>query len=127
MLISDLSILFCSLSIWFAAGWGWVPCFLRRACALRLWTSVLFALEGFPGAMAMPMFPRTPGERTKAAQRMAGPPVPSGRLVLPATQQKRNKFLDELFLWSIEEGLDLLALFERHQIYIDDTNVILER
>eukprot|EP00435_Cladocopium_sp_Y103_P012322 s1186_g3.t1 len=85
------------------------------------------ALVDSPGACAMPIFPRTAGERAKAAQRAARPPVPSGRPVLATTQQKRLKLLDEFLFWSIEEGVDMLAMLSDHGTHIDEINLILER
>jgi hypothetical protein len=122
-----LRLLSFTLSFWIAAGWGWVLCLPRSFCPRWLWIFVLFAYGGLPGAMAMPMFPRTPGERTKAVFRQSRPPVPPGRPVLPATQQKRAQLLDDFIIWSTEEDLDILAMFEQHHIYIDDINIILER
>ena len=115
------------ISFWIAAGWGRVLCLPRLSCPRWLWISVLFASGGLPGAMAMPMFPRTPGERHKAAFRQSRPPVPPGHPVLPSTQHKRAQLLDDFIIWATEEGLDILALFEQHHIYIDDINIILER
>ncbi|CAL1144812.1 unnamed protein product [Cladocopium goreaui] len=68
----------------------WIAAVLRGVLCLflffprGLWFSVgLLAFA--PAANAMPIFPRTAGERSKAAIRQNRPPVPSGRPVLPVT------------------------------------------
>eukprot|EP00435_Cladocopium_sp_Y103_P050885 s1879_g15.t1 len=91
-----------------------------------LWISVICSCL-LPGAHAMPLFPRTAGERSKAASRLLRPPVPQGRPVLPITQQRRGKLLEQFFIWASDEGLDLLAMLDNHQIFIDDINIVLER
>eukprot|EP00435_Cladocopium_sp_Y103_P063603 s567_g25.t1 len=115
-----------SFAIWIAAGWGLL---LRRSAPYPrlLWIFVVWSACFARGAIAMPIFPRTSGERAKAAQRLARPPVPSGRPVLPATQQKRAKLLDEFLLWSLDEGIDMMAMLAEHGKYIDDINLVLER
>ena len=67
------------------------------------------------------------GEKSKAAQRLLKPPVPKGRPVLPATQHKREKLLDDFLICGTEQGLDLLGMFERHQQFIDDVSLVSER
>eukprot|EP00435_Cladocopium_sp_Y103_P047077 s582_g13.t1 len=91
------------------------------------WIFVLWGAWGASAAQAMPIFPKTPGEKSKAAMRQMRPPVPVGRPVLPATQQKRSKPLDEFLIWTTAEGIDIMAMFNNHQLYIDDINLILER
>ena len=73
---------------------------------------------------AMRLFPRTAGERTKAAIRMSKPPVPSGRPVLRVTMQRRTQLPNEFFMWATEQGPDIAALFEHHQRHIDDINLV---
>eukprot|EP00435_Cladocopium_sp_Y103_P028739 s1351_g7.t1 len=113
-------------STWIAAGWGRVLCCCLRAPYLWLWIFVYVACLG-RGAEAMPIFPRTAGERTKAALRSMRPPIPSGRPVLPVTQARRESLLQEFFSWAIDEGVDVLTILEEHHQYIDDLNILLER
>eukprot|EP00435_Cladocopium_sp_Y103_P019932 s4028_g4.t2 len=113
-------------STWTAAVLGGVLC-LRARSPRWLWISVLFPMLLLSGAHAMPMFPKTAGERTKAAQRQLRPPVPPGRPVLPVTQQRRAKLLDAFLIWAVEEGLDVMTMLQQHHWYIDDLNLILER
>lgn len=80
-----------------------------------------------PGAHAMPMFPKTAGERSKAAQRMMRPPVPPGRPVQPITQQRRSRLLEEFVIWTGSEGIDIKMMLENHNSCIDDINIILEK
>lgn len=54
-------------------------------------------------------------------------PIPTGRLVLAQTADRRDKFLRDFFSWCEEESIDAAELFEWHQLYIDDINLILER
>ena len=58
-----------------------------------------------PGAQAMPIFLRTAGKKAKAAQRCLQPPVPVGRPVLPVTQARRAKLLDEFLHCLLKRGL----------------------
>ena len=98
------------VAIWDAAGWGRVLCLPRSFCPRWLWMFVLFAFGRLPGAMAMPMFPRAFGERTKAAFRHGRPAVPPGGPVLSATQQRSSQLLDDFTIWFTEEGLDNLTM-----------------
>eukprot|EP00435_Cladocopium_sp_Y103_P060225 s990_g22.t1 len=109
---------------WNAAGCSWV---LPLSKGKGLWIFVVVFACLVSGAPAMPLFPRTAGERSKAAFRRARPPVPAGRPVLPVTTKRREQLLNEFFIWATEEGLDVLELFENHHRYIDDTNLVLER
>ena len=114
------------LSTWFAAGWGCLP----RCSApfpRLLWIFVGGVACFSSGGSAMPVFPRTAGERAKAAQRADRPPVPSGRPVLASTQHKRLRLLDDFLVWSVEEGIDMVAMLSDHSKYIDDINLVLER
>ena len=89
----------------------------------RLWIFV-GVLASAPAVQAMRLFPRTAGERTKAAIRMNKPPVPSGRPVLPVTMQRRTQLPNEFFMWATEQGPDIAALLEHHQRHIDDINLV---
>jgi len=110
----------------------WIAAVLRGVLCLfsvsprGLWFSVGL-LACAPVANAMPIFPRTAGERSKAAMRQSRPPVPSGRPVLPVTMQRRKQLLDAFFIWATEQGLDIAAMFEDHQKHIDDLNLVLEK
>lgn len=113
------------LSTWIAAVGLGVLC---SGVPASRWLWISFMLVGpMPGAHAMPMFPRTAGERSKAAQRMMRPPVPPGRPVLPITQQRRSRLLDEFVVWTGSEGIDILTMLENHHSCIDDLNIILEK
>eukprot|EP00435_Cladocopium_sp_Y103_P013722 s2211_g3.t1 len=109
---------------WNAAGCTWV---LPLSKGKGLWIFFVVFACLVHGAPAMPLFPRTAGERSKAAFRQARPPVPAGRPVLPVTTKRREQLLNEFFIWATEEGLDVLELFENHHRYIDDINLVQER
>ena len=106
-----------------------LPCCRGGACCWLFWCCLCFEPSSKVCflAEAMPVFPKTAGEFSKAAQRAARPPVPSGRPVLPATQHRRAKLLDEFLIWSVNEGLDMVDMINRHSLFIDDINLILER
>lgn len=89
----------------------------------RLWIFV-GVLASAPAVQAVRLFPRTAGERTKAAIRMNKPPVPSGRPVLPVTMPRRTQLPNEFFMWATEQGPDIAALLEHHQRHIDDINLV---
>lgn len=46
---------------------------------------------------------------------------------MPATHLKRERFLDEFFIWAVELSIDISGLFENHQQYIDEIKILLER
>ena len=95
-----------------------------RGCAVVR----LVVLTSFPGvAMAMPMFPKNPGEVSRAASRAARPELPVGRPVLPATNSLRQRYMDELIAWTFEEGIDFTWMLENHASCIDDLNVLLTK
>eukprot|EP00438_Fugacium_kawagutii_P032989 Skav223990 [mRNA] locus=scaffold6785:46494:53610:+ [translate_table: standard] len=96
-----------------------------RFCCCWSCALLVFVLVGAP-AEAMPIFPKTTGDRARAAARLARDPIPTGRFVLPQTTAKRQKLIDEFFKWAADEGLDVLDMFDHHQLYIDDINLILE-
>ena len=75
-------------------------------------------------AMAMPVFPKNPGEIARAATRATRPELPTGRPVLPATNTLRKKYLDEFFLWTAEEGVDLSWMLTNHVTCIDEINFL---
>ena len=77
--------------------------------------------------MAMPLFPKNPGEAARAAARAGRPELPTGRPVLPATNSLRQRYLDEFFQWSAEEGVDLSFVLENHVSCIDELNILLGR
>ena len=100
---------------------------LRGAGLLRVCCfASLVSLSVIP-AEAMPMFPKTPGEVQKAALRAVREPVPQGRPVLPATMARRTKLLDEFILWAVDAGFDITDMFNRHHLFLDELNLILER
>ena len=80
------------------------------------WGSVFVWGCSLPAARAMPIFPRTVGEKVKASQRRLLPPVPQGRPVLPITRKRGASLLDEFFVRAFEEGLDMIGMFEKHHI-----------
>lgn len=114
------SMLSLSLSLDFCRGLLGVL-FLRSLHRLWIFVGVLACA---PAVQAMRLFPRTAGERTKAAIRMNKPPVPSGRPVLPVTMQRRTQLPNEFFMWATEQGPDIAALLEHHQRHIDDINLV---
>ena len=61
------------------------------------WLLLLLCFASCPGAMAMPLFPVTIGEKTKADQRRQVGPIPMGRPVLPTTGSNRQKLLNSFF------------------------------
>ena len=46
---------------------------------------------------------------------------------MPVTQQRQAKLLDQFIIWAIDEGLEIMNMFDKHHVYIDDINMILER
>lgn len=108
-------------STWIAAAVLLGVLFLRSLHRLWIFVGVLASA---PAVQAMRLFPRTAGERTKAAIRMSKPPVPSGRPVLRVTMQRRTQLPNEFFMWATEQGPDIAALFEHHQRHIDDINLV---
>ena len=105
-----------------------------------LWTAALLCPGGVPSccyafvvlpalplAMSMPMFPRNPGEVSRARARAERPPLPAGRPVLPVTSSLRERYLSEFFGWACENGFDIQAILENHHVTIDELNIILTR
>ena len=115
-----------TLSGWIAAVLGGLLCLAARV-PLLLWTSVCSLCFLDRALQPCRCFPRTPAERTKAALRQARPPVPPGRPVLPVTQQRRGKLLDQFIIWAVDGGLDMIGMLDNHHTSIDDINIILER
>ena len=105
-----------------------------------LWTAVMLCGGGLPScccwaasvvcfqhAMAMPMFPKNPGEVSRAKARFERPPLPEGRPVLPATNSLRNRYLSEFFNWALESDLDVRSMLDNHHCTIDEINAVLTR
>ena len=105
-----------------------------------LWTAALMCWGGlpscccwaasvvcFPHAVAMPMFPKNPGEVSRAKARFERPPLPEGRPVLPATNSLRNRYLSEFFSWALESDLDVRSMLDNHHCTIDEINAVLTR
>lgn len=77
--------------------------------------------------MAMPLFPKNPGEVARAAARASRPELPTGRPVLPVTNSLRQKYLDEFFHWTVEEGVDLQWMLDNHVSCIDELNLLVTK
>ena len=103
----------------FGLSWTWQG----AGCWVRGWIFLALVLQ----CEAMPVFPRTSGEYAKSVFRAERPPVPEGRPVLPVTQKRRAKLLDDFLVRSLDEGLDMIDMLSRHSIFIDEINLILER
>lgn len=114
-------------------------CVCLLLCAVLLVSAVCWARRSPVGwlmlvvavsphhALAMPVFPKTPGDHARARLRSERIEIPVRRLVLPMTADRRDKHLREFLDWCVEEGLEPQLLFENHQVFIDDINMILER
>ena len=99
-----------------------------RCCRVgRAVVSLLFLQGKIEMAMAMPLFPKNPGEAARAAARAGRPELPTGRPVLPSTSSLRQRYLDEFFQWATEEGVDLSYMLENHVSCIDELNILLGR
>ena len=113
-------------AIWAVGG---VLCWvLRPLCwgpRRLVFLAVAYSLTS--SAEAMPMFPKTAGEAQKAAARALRPPVPQGRPVLPATMAKREVLLNDFLRWAADSGLDMVDMLNRHHLFLDDINLVLER
>ena len=121
------------------ALWGSFVCWCFAVP--RFWIAVSLLLGGGPGgscfflgltsktgmAMAMPMFPKNPGEIARAKARAARPELPSGRPVLPVTSSLRRRYLDEFFLWARDEGVDVNWMLDNHFSCIDELNVLVTK
>ena len=83
--------------------------------------------SGFPAAMSMPMFPKNPGEISRANARAARPPLPEGRPVLPVTSSLRERYLAEFFNWALENDFDIRAMLDNHLTFIDELNIVLAK
>lgn len=97
-------------------------------CGLLRWSS-LGCLPRCPVTCSralMPVFPKTPGDRSRAMRRQSRDPIPAGRVVLPVTSDRRDEYLQEFLAWALAEGLDIYEMMAKHQVYIDDINLVLE-
>ena len=99
------------------------PCFACLSQSLV----VLPFLRSFPIAVAMPISPKTPAERQKSEVRMAQPPLPEGRPVLPVTGSLRDKYFKFFENWAIEEGIDLQGLLENSHQWVEEINAVVCR
>ena len=75
----------------------------------------------------MPTFPVAPGDAARAARRAAQAPIPSGRPVTGLTLSRRERLWEIFLNWSREQNCDFVDMLDKHQIYIDDINLFLER
>lgn len=90
-------------------------------CCLVVLLMLLFA----PGANAMPLWPRTPGEQLRAERRILAPAIPEGRPVLERTSKLRDRYFDIFLAWTVEQGLDFRSMLADHYSCIDDINLVL--
>ena len=91
------------------------------------WLLLLLCFASSPGAMAMPLFPVTTGEKTKADQRRHVGPIPVGRPVLPTTGSNRQKLLSSFLDWAKDEMIDFEWMLNHHYETIDEINLVLAR
>ena len=95
-----------------------------RSCR-PCWLAVLLKLLFAPGATAMPLWPRTPGEQLRAERRTLAPAIPEGRPVLERTSKLRDRYFDIFLAWTVENGLDFKSMLADHYSCIDDINLVL--
>lgn len=113
----------CVLSVLLLAG-----CCRGRCCrGFAAVVPFLFLESKIELAMAMPLFPKNPGEIARAASRASRPELPTGRPVLPTTSSLRQRYLNEFFQWAAEEGVDLAYMLDNHVSCIDELNILLSR
>ena len=103
-----------AVSLLLGGGSRWSCVFLCLSCQTEM-------------AMAMPLFPKNPGEVARAAARASRPELPTGRPVLPVTNSLRQKYLDEFFHWTVEEGVDLQWMLDNHVSCIDELNLLVTK
>ncbi len=119
------------LCIWTSLDYPVCPsallCLWSCSCGCCRWGAVLAFLGPVDTAMAMPLFPGTPAEKVRAAQREQRGPLPEGRPVLPQTGSQREKFLQIFFQWTLEQNIDIHYMLDNHFTCIDELNLVLSK
>ena len=76
-------------------------------------------------ACAMPIFPRNPADRARAAARASAGPLREGRRVTDVTSNMRRSLLTTFYSWIREEGLPWEIFMARPHQYIEEINTAL--
>ena len=79
------------------------------------------------GAMATPIFAKTPGEKLKAQLRSQRAPLVAGRQVTDATVKTRERFWQVFIDWTVSAGIDFQYMMDNHQNCIDELNFVMVR
>ena len=96
----------------------------RGSCGIRIVSWISFsAMETY----AMPVFPRNPGDKARAAMRAVREPPAVTRPVLQTTKNQREKFRRVFQEWLDEQGIDFDFMLQKHLECIEEINMVLVR
>lgn len=104
-----------------------VPGRCRVPRSVCLWWGAAVLLGDAPTAAAMPIFPTTAGDLTRARMRSLRPALTLGRPVETKTLKLRERLLEQFGLWLGEQGLDMDSIFSQGIAAADDLNILLCR
>ena len=138
VLIFFQALAFCRLCFNFILALGFrvlSRCLLTFVCCVHCflpvrfpWVLCCWSLLCFPGRChGAPIFPRNPGDATRAAQRFQRPQIQEGRPVLEVTATHRRQYYANFLSWCQSEGIDLDMLLETYYWHVDEINTILTK